>query len=169
MNNWRSSLKIVTLSLCILNHRTISQRRRMNSLINYWRRSLKIMQNLSLWRKINNLINYWRSCLNIMQTISLWRRMNNLINYWRDSLKTMTLSLYILSQRTISLSQRMNSLINYWRSSIKIMINYMLDGIPYLCTCNFTVCLSLFHVLWAGGINHNKLFVLVLDNRSSCA
>ena len=36
--------------------------------------------------------------------------------------------------------------------SLDVIINYMLDGIPYLCTCNFTVCLSLFHVLWAGGL-----------------
>ena len=34
---------------------------------------------------------------------------------------------------------------------LDIMINYMLDGIPYLCKCNFTECLSLFHVLWVGG------------------
>ena len=55
--------------------------------------------------------------------------------------------------------------------SLDVMISYMLDGIPYLCTCNFTVCLSLFHVLWAGGLNHNKPFVLVLvlDNWRSCA
>ena len=53
--------------------------------------------------------------------------------------------------------------------SLDVMINYMLDGIPYLGTCNFTVCLSLFHVLWAGGLNHNKLFVLVLDNQRSRA
>ena len=46
--------------------------------------------------------------------------------------------------------------------SLDVMINDMLDGIPYLCTCNFTVCL-----LWAGGLNHNKPFVLVLDNRRS--
>ena len=26
--------------------------------------------------------------------------------------------------------------------SFDVIINYMLDGIPYLCTCNFTVCLS---------------------------
>ena len=39
--------------------------------------------------------------------------------------------------------------------SLDVMIYYMLDGIPYLSTCNFTVCLSLFHVLWAGGPNHN--------------
>ena len=53
--------------------------------------------------------------------------------------------------------------------SLDVMINYMPDGIPYLCTCNFTVCLSLFHVLWTGGLNHNKpfLLVLVLDNRRS--
>ena len=53
--------------------------------------------------------------------------------------------------------------------SLDVMINYMLHSIPYLCTCNFTVCLSLFHVLWAGGLNHNKKFVLVLDNRRSRA
>ena len=40
--------------------------------------------------------------------------------------------------------------------SLDVMINYMLDGIPYLCTCNFIVCLSLFHVLWAGGLNRYK-------------
>ena len=47
--------------------------------------------------------------------------------------------------------------------SLDVMINYMQDGSPY----NFTVCLSLFHVLWAGGLNHNKPFALVLDNRRS--
>ena len=31
--------------------------------------------------------------------------------------------------------------------SLDVMINYMLDGIPYLGTCILTVCLSLFHVL----------------------
>ena len=51
--------------------------------------------------------------------------------------------------------------------SLDVMINYMLDDFPYLCTCNFTVCLSLFHVLLAGGLNHNKQFVL--DNRISRA
>ena len=40
--------------------------------------------------------------------------------------------------------------------SLDVMINYMLDGIPYLCTRIFTVCLSLFHVLWVGGLNHTK-------------
>ena len=69
--------------------------------------------------------------------------------------------------------------LNYDKSYLKthgsiyldVMINYMLDDIPYLCTCNFTICLSLFHVLWAGGLNHNKQFVLVLvlDNRRSRA
>ena len=53
--------------------------------------------------------------------------------------------------------------------SLDVMINYMSDDIPYLCTCNFTICLSLFHVLWAGGLNHNKPFVLVLGNRRSRA
>ena len=53
--------------------------------------------------------------------------------------------------------------------SLDVMINDMLDGIPYLCTCNFIICLSLFHVLWAGGQNHNKPFVLVLDNQRSRA
>ena len=55
--------------------------------------------------------------------------------------------------------------------SLDVMINYMLAGIPYLCTCYFTVCLSSFHMLWAGGLNHNKPFVLklVLDNRRSRA
>ena len=53
--------------------------------------------------------------------------------------------------------------------SLDVMINYMRYGIPYLCICNFTVCLSLFHVLWAGGLNHNKQFVLILDNRRSRA
>ena len=53
--------------------------------------------------------------------------------------------------------------------SLDVMINYMLHGVPHLCTCNITVCLSLFHAFWAGGINHNKPFVLVLDNRSSRA
>ena len=53
--------------------------------------------------------------------------------------------------------------------SLDVMINYMLDGIPYLGTCNFTVCLSLFHVLWAGGLNHNRSSVLVLDNQRSRA
>ena len=43
--------------------------------------------------------------------------------------------------------------------SLDVMINYMLNGIP------FTICLSLFHVLWAGGLNRNIPFVLVLDNR----
>ena len=52
---------------------------------------------------------------------------------------------------------------------LDVMINYMLDGIPYLYTCNFTACLSLFHVLWAGGLIHNKPFVLVLDNPRSRA
>ena len=53
--------------------------------------------------------------------------------------------------------------------SLDAMINYMLDSIPYLCTCNFTVCLSLFHVLWACGLNQNKPFVFVLDDRRSRA
>ena len=53
--------------------------------------------------------------------------------------------------------------------SLDVMINYMLYGIPYLCTCNFAVCLSWFRVLWAGGLNHNKPFVIVLDNRRSRA
>ena len=55
--------------------------------------------------------------------------------------------------------------------SLDIMIKYMVDGIPYLCTRNFTVCSPLFHVLWARGLYHNKPFVLVLvlDNRRSRA
>ena len=51
--------------------------------------------------------------------------------------------------------------------ALDVVINYMLDSSPYLCTCNCTECLSLFHVLWAGGLNHNKPFVPVLDNRRS--
>ena len=53
--------------------------------------------------------------------------------------------------------------------SIDVMIYCMLGGIPYLCTYNFTECVSLFHVLWTGGLNHNKPFLLVLDNRRSRA
>ena len=54
-------------------------------------------------------------------------------------------------------------------TSHDVMINYMLDGIQYLCTCNFNTCLSLFHVSWTGGLNHNKPFLLVLNNRRSRA
>ena len=53
--------------------------------------------------------------------------------------------------------------------SLDVMIYYMLDGIPYLCTCNVTIRFALFHVLWAGGLNHNEPFVLVLENRRSRA
>ena len=48
--------------------------------------------------------------------------------------------------------------------SLDVTINCMVDGI-------FSVCLSLFHVLWAGGLNRNKPFLLVHvpDNRRSRA
>ena len=53
--------------------------------------------------------------------------------------------------------------------SLDVMINLMLDGIPYLmCTCNFTICLSLFHVLWAVGLNHNKPFVPEVECMVKC-
>ena len=45
--------------------------------------------------------------------------------------------------------------------SLDVMINYMLDAIPYLCTSNFTVCLSLFHVLWSGGLHHKYIYYRV--------
>ena len=68
---------------------------------------------------------------------------------------------------TMHLNYDKSYLKTYDSISFDVMINYMLDGIPYLCTCSFTVCLPLFHVLWAGGLNHNRPFVLVLvfDNR----
>ena len=67
--------------------------------------------------------------------------------------------------------------LNYDKSYLKahisiflaFMINYMLDGISYLCRCNVTVCLSLFYVLQAGCLNHNKLHVLPGDRVHKCA
>ena len=58
---------------------------------------------------------------------------------------------------------------SYLKAHASIYIDVMLGGIPYLCTCNFTVYMSLFHVLWTGDLNHNKPFLLVLDNRRSRA
>ena len=79
--------------------------------------------------------------------------------------------LFIISQyiNTMHLHYDKSYLKAHDSISLDAMINYMLDGIPCLCTCNFTVCLSLFHVLWAGDLTHNKPFVLVLDNRRSRA
>ena len=63
--------------------------------------------------------------------------------------------------------------LNYDKSYLKahdgISLDVVINNSIPVCTCDFTVCLSLFHVLSAGGLNHNKPLVLVLDNRRSRA